>query len=194
LKRTDKLCLALLLWFVAGLADWAMDAAAYRAAEADKPPLEITWEAPMEEPCLVEAVALQLEPNPYREDVPLDRELQAALRESCEDSGVPVALALGLIETESGFRPDAVSGEGAYGLCQLNPRYFAAGLTPAENIRAGMEYLGELLERYGGDTQAALCAYNCGHDTDSRTYANTVLAAAGRWEDQVCVKSMQSAR
>jgi len=159
-----------------------MDMAAYRAAEVDRPSLELTWEAPMEEPRLVEAVVLQLEPDPYREDIPLDRELQAALREACEESGVPVALALGLIETESGFRPDAVSSEGCRGLCQLNPRYFPDGLSPAENIAAGVGYLGELLERYKGDTQAALTAYNAGHDTGSRTYARAVLAASAKWE------------
>lgn len=176
-------CLAAVaaLWFGTGAAVWAMDEAACRAAEEDKPALAVTWEAPLEEPRALEAVAVALEPDPYREDIPLDRDLQTALREACADSGVPVSLALGLIEEESGFDPEAVSRKGAYGLCQLNPKYFPDGLTPGENIAAGVGWLGELLEIYG-DTAAALRAYNLGHDDGDRAFAGAVLAAAERWE------------
>ena len=184
ISRIDKLRLLilLLLWFGTGAAVELMDCAAQPVAQPeDKPPVTLTWEAPIDQPRLLEAMALQLEPDLYREDVPLERELQETLHEACEASGVPVPLALGLIETESGFQTDAVSREGAYGLCQLNPKYFPADLTPAGNIRAGVAYLGELLERHG-DPAAALTAYNAGHDTGSRTYANAVLAAAERWK------------
>lgn len=184
LSPTDKRCLLALagLWLAVGMLGEALDNAVPAAAQpVDRPCVEITWEAPLEQPQFVEAISVQLEPDPYREDVPLSPELQAALREACQASGVPVSLALGLIEVESGFQSDAVSSEGCVGLCQLNPRYFPADLTPAENIAAGMGYLGELLERCG-DTAAALTAYNAGHDTGSRTYANAVLAAAKRWE------------
>ena len=183
LSQTDKLCLVALAGVVltAALADWAMDAAACRSAELeDKPPVTITWGAPMDQLRLLEAMALQLEPDPYREDVPLERELQTALYEACEASGVPVSLALGLIETESGFQTDAVSCEGAYGLCQLNPKYFPADLTPAGNIRAGVVYLGELLERHV-DPAAALRAYNLGYDDGDRRFADAVLAAEEKW-------------
>ncbi len=184
ISRIDKLRLLilLLLWFGTGAAVELMDCAAQPVAQPeDKPPVTLTWEAPIDQPQLLEAIVLQLEPDLYREDVPLERELQETLHEACEASGVPVSLALGLIETESGFQTDAVSCEGAYGLCQLNPKYFPADLTPAGNIRAGVAYLGELLERHG-DPAAALTAYNAGHDTGSRTYANAVLAAAERWK------------
>lgn len=179
--REDRrwLTVCIVLFFAVHLIVWGMDEAAYRAAEADKPPAALTWEAPLDQPRLLEAITLQLEPDLYREDVPLDRELQAVLRETCEEHGVPVSLALGLIEIESGFRADAVSSEGAYGLCQLNPRYFPADLTPAENITAGIAWLGELLERYD-DTAAALRAYNLGYDDGDRQFADAVLAAAER--------------
>lgn len=172
------------IFLAAHLVVWAMDEAAYRAAEADKPsepPAEITWEVPMDQPQLLEAITLQLEPDPYREDIPLDRKLQETLREACEESGVSISLALGLIETESGFQPEADNGL-CYGLCQLNRRYYPADLTPAENLQAGIAHLGELLERYG-DSAAALTAYNAGHDTGSRTYAAAVLAAAEKWKE-----------
>lgn len=94
-----------------------------------------------------------------------------------------VALALGVIEVESSFKLDADNGL-CYGLMQLNRRYFPDGLTPGENIRVGVEYLGQLLDRY--DTvEAALTSYNAGHDTGKRGYANAVLAAAEKWVENV---------
>lgn len=116
----------------------------------------------------------------YREDVPLSYDEQDTLHTACEANGVPYALALGLIEVESGFKADAVSGSGCYGLCQLNTKYFPDDLSPEENITAGMKYLGELLKQYD-DAAAALTAYNAGYDTGRRGYATAVLAAAEKW-------------
>jgi hypothetical protein len=112
---------------------------------------------------------------------PLSDELYIVLLDACDESSVEVPLALGVIEVESGFDVDAVSPAGCYGLMQLNPEYFPSGLTAGENIRTGTEYLGSLLDRYG-DTGAALTAYNAGHDTGDREYAEKVIGAAERWE------------
>lgn len=158
------------------------DGAALREAQQeDKPSMEVTWAAPMEQPRLLEAMEVSLEPDRYREDVPLDRELQAVLRAACEEHEVPVSLALGLIEVESRFDPVVDNGL-CYGLCQLNKRYYPDNLTPAENLQAGIVHLGGLLEQYE-DTAVALTAYNAGSDTGSRKYADAVLAAAERWEE-----------
>jgi len=184
LSQTDRLCLVALAgcFLAPHLAVWAMDAAAIRAAErVDKPMAEFVWEAPVNQPQLLEAMVIQLEQELCRADVPLDRELQAVLREACEEHSVPIHLALGLIEVESRFDSDADNGL-CYGLMQLNRRYYPDGLAPAENIRAGVAHLGKLLERYG-DTAVALTAYNAGHDTGSRSYANAVLAAAEHWKE-----------
>ena len=107
----------------------------------------------------------------------LPPEHEAVLREVCEESGVPYALALGLIYTESRFTPNAVSKSGCYGYCQLNPRYFPSGLSPEDNIRHGIGWLGELIGEYG-DVAAALTAYSVGHDDGSRWYAELVMSAA----------------
>lgn len=121
----------------------------------------------------------------YKEDVPLDYALQEVLRQECEENGIPWAVALGLIETESSFKVDALNpSSGCVGLCQLNPDYFPADMTPEENIGEGLGYLGRLVERYDGDMEAALTAYNAGHDTGSRTYAAKVLEAAERWREE----------
>lgn len=123
------------------------------------------------------------EEEPTTNPSPLPDAEWAALVEVCEASGIDKSLALGLIWVESRFQPGAVSPSGCYGYCQLNPRYFPADLTPDENIRAGMTYLGDCLTRYDGDIPAALTAYHDGHDTGRRGYAKAVLEAAekGAW-------------
>ena len=120
----------------------------------------------------------------FRVDVPLEYELQDVLHTAAEANGVPYHVALGLIYVESRFDPEAVSPAGCYGLTQLNPRYFPSGLTPAENIEAGMEYLGGLIERCG-DLSAALTAYHAGSDTGDRAYADQVMRAAVVWDAQM---------
>lgn len=134
-------------------------------------------EPPPDENALIEAALVAQ--GYFREDVPLSFELQDALHTACEANNVPYHIALGLIWVESRFQPDADNGT-SYGLCQLNRDYFPDKLTPAENIWAGMEYLGSLIDRYG-DLGAALTAYNAGSDTGDRTYASAVLEAAENW-------------
>lgn len=148
--------------------------------------LPVKPEIVMEDPREAEKIELALRRQGYlRDDVPMNYELQDVLHSACEANGIPYHVALGLIETESGFDPDAVSSAGCYGLAQLNPRYFPSGLTPAENIATGMEYLAYQLDRYDGDMAAALTAYNAGHDTGARWYAKAVLEAAEKWRADV---------
>lgn len=116
--------------------------------------------------------------------VPLADDLQEVLWAECQEHNIEYELALGLIEVESTFRTDAVSYVGCYGLMQLNPQYFPSDLSPADNIRYGIEFLEEKLDQYAGDLGAALTAYNAGHDTGNREYAEKVMAAAGRWREQ----------
>lgn len=116
------------------------------AAKVDKPLAEdgvrgeVPWEAQMIEAALVEQ-------GYFRDDVPLSFELQDVLHTACETNRVPYHIGLGLIWMESRFQPGADNGT-SYGLCQLNRDYFPDKLTPAENIEAGMEYLGSLIDRF----------------------------------------------
>lgn len=152
-----------------------------QAAPASAVVVELPGEDPNESQLIEEALVAQ---GYFNDEIPLIYELQDELRTACEAYGIPYPLALALIETESTFQVDAVNADsGCYGLCQLNPRYFPADLTPAQNIWAGMDYLAFCLERYGGDTEAALTAYNAGHDTGDKVYANKVMKNQEKWEE-----------
>ena len=146
---------------------------------------EVTDEVMDEDPLEDEKIeAALLEQGYYRDDIPLSYTLQDVLRTACEANGVPYEIGVGLIDVESDFNSKAVSPSGCYGLCQLNPKYFPSGLSDEDNIRTGMAYLGEKLERYDGDLDAALTAYNAGYDTGRRAYAAKVKAAADYWSKE----------
>jgi soluble lytic murein transglycosylase-like protein len=80
---------------------------------------------------------------------------------------LPPELVAAVVHTESKFVPTALSTRGAVGLMQLVPRtgrwLGAQNLTdPAQNIMAGAKYLRYLSDRFGGDNQKAIAAYNAG--------------------------------
>jgi soluble lytic murein transglycosylase-like protein len=88
-------------------------------------------------------------------------------------SALHPALVRAVIVVESGYNPKAVSTRGAKGLMQLIPataaRYGAADIfDPAQNIRAGAQYLRDLLQRYHGSLELALAAYNAGEQAVDR--------------------------
>jgi transglycosylase-like protein with SLT domain len=81
--------------------------------------------------------------------------------------GIDPYLVFLVIEKESRFHTRAVSPKGALGLMQLMPgtarrlgvrRPFDAG----ENIRAGTQYMRELMDMFGGKVDLVLASYNAG--------------------------------
>jgi soluble lytic murein transglycosylase-like protein len=74
-----------------------------------------------------------------------------------------------VISVESRYNVKAVSKKGASGLMQLMPetakRYGVADIfDPLQNIRAGAQYLRDLLKMFNNDMRLALAAYNAGEN------------------------------
>jgi soluble lytic murein transglycosylase len=105
-------------------------------------------------------------PRPYWSQISGDAQMQ----------GLDPYLVTSLIRQESEFNPGAVSRANAYGLMQLLPstakglakkggeRHFNANelFDPSENVRLGTTYLRQNIDRYGGQVEYALAAYNAG--------------------------------
>lgn len=94
-------------------------------------------------------------------------DMDEIFQQAANQYGVPANLLKAVAKAESGFDPNAVSSCGAQGVMQLMPSTAAAlgvqdPLDAEQNIMGGAKYLSEMLNRYGGDTQLALAAYNAG--------------------------------
>lgn len=86
---------------------------------------------------------------------------------AANEHSVDPALIRAIIMAESGNNPKAVSKVGAKGLMQLMPRTAKSlgvkdPFNPEHNIYGGVKYFKKLLDRYDGNINLALAAYNAG--------------------------------
>ena len=103
------------------------------------------------------------------------RRVAHVILEAATTHGISPHLVLAVIHIESRYHPFATSQAGALGLMQVMPptgaevaqrigiawRGRQTLLDPESNVRIGVAYLRELLDRYG-DVRIALAAYNWG--------------------------------
>lgn len=108
----------------------------------------------------------------------------AVYRESVE-AGIDPLFVASIVATESSFNSRVVSSAGAVGLMQLRPwvardlarrqRIEWSGVdtlnSPRLNVRLGILYYRELVDRFDGDPHLALTAYNYGPTRVSRQLA-----------------------
>lgn len=97
------------------------------------------------------------------------------VREAAERHHIDPALIRAVIETESGWNPTAKSSKGALGLMQLIPTTAVRfgvndAFSPQQNVDAGVRYLKTLLQRYNGNLDLALAAYNAGEGAVDRAH------------------------
>ena len=114
--------------------------------------------------------------GPGRPAMSIDRDgAEKLVREAAERHHMDPALVRAVIETESGWNATAKSRKGALGLMQLIPTTAVRfgvndAFSPQQNVDAGVRYLKTLLERYNGNLDLALAAYNAGEGAVDRAH------------------------
>lgn len=96
-----------------------------------------------------------------------ERKLRPLVEHAANFHSLDPKLVTAVILVESGFRTKAISPQGALGLMQLMPDTARlVGVTqpfdPADNVNGGARYLKEMLQRFSGNLELALAAYNAG--------------------------------
>jgi hypothetical protein len=116
-------------------------------------------------------------------------------------NGLPPELVAAVVETESDFRARLISSRDARGLMQVIPSTGALMgannlMDPADNIRVGTRYLRYLHDRFEGDWDLILAAYNAGESTvrryggippyrETQNYLRRVARAKARYEKRM---------
>ncbi|MBI1404374.1 MAG: transglycosylase SLT domain-containing protein [Porphyrobacter sp.] len=101
-----------------------------------------------------------------RQGAPVPERYSAKIRELAARFDLSPNLLEAVVWQESRWRENAVSPVGARGLAQLMPgtaRYLGVDAEdPFQNLEGGARYLREQLDRFDGDLEKALAAYNAG--------------------------------
>ncbi|MEG2017033.1 MAG: lytic transglycosylase domain-containing protein, partial [Clostridium sp.] len=101
------------------------------------------------------------------ENLNKDERIAAAIDKSSKKYGVDPSLIRAIIKVESNFDSNVVSSAGAMGLMQIMPENCTAlGITDPlnieQNIDGGVRHIKDYIDRYNGNIEMALMAYNGG--------------------------------
>ena len=134
---------------------------------------EVTQEPIQEE-------AVETEPPVTLYDVPLEERLQMFIIEQAEAHNIDPAIIFAMAFHESSYNPLAIGDDGdSLGLLQVQERWHGKRmgrmgvdnlLNPYQNVLVAVDFLAELLDRYNGDMEKALTAYNQGYYGGKVTY------------------------
>lgn len=94
-------------------------------------------------------------------------QIEDAVKKASKKYGIDANLIKAVIKTESNFNPNVVSRAGAKGLMQIMPSNFKnLGISNPfdiyQNVDGGTKLLKQYIDKYNGDIQMALMAYNGG--------------------------------
>lgn len=115
--------------------------------------------------------------------------------------GLPQGIVAKVIGAESTGNPQAVSPKGAQGLMQLMPGTardlgVANPFDPQQNVMGGSQYLRQMLDRFGGNQELALAAYNAGPEAvqkhggippfqETQDYVRKIMGGGGDLPEQL---------
>jgi soluble lytic murein transglycosylase-like protein len=105
--------------------------------------------------------------------IPVPVYLSKAIADASAKYRVDPNLIAAMAFRESAFNSSAVSTRGAQGIMQLMPKTaHALGVDNAfdvrQNVFGGTKYVASLLQRFGGNVELALAAYNAGPELVSK--------------------------
>lgn len=137
--------------------------------------------------------------EPVMYDVPLSEGLQKHIIAVSEENGIEPEIVLAMAKRESNYVEDAIGDNGAsIGLLQVQKKWHMERMErlgcndlfdPYQNVTVGVDYLAELLDRYG-DIEKALTAYNRGRYQGTVTeYAHSVITMAKELEETTYVRN-----
>ena len=102
-----------------------------------------------------------------KDNLRVPEEIQKVVDDTAHKFKLSTQLVTAIIKVESNFNPRAVSSEGARGLMQLMPTTAERlgvknSFDIRQNINAGCRYLKGLIDRFEGNLELAVAAYNAG--------------------------------
>lgn len=100
-------------------------------------------------------------------DININNRIDKAIDDASKKYNIDENLIRSIIKVESNFNPNVVSSAGAKGLMQLMPQNCKAlGVTDPfdieQNIDAGTRHIKEYIDKYNGNIEMGLMAYNGG--------------------------------